>query len=367
MSVDTISIEFIIINKRLRQIRPEAVVTLAQSIRELGLLNPILITPELTDDGQEIGLYRLIAGYHRLEACRQLGMTAIAANIVTIQTVDQLLAEIDENLCRSELNHLERAEHLAERKSLYEMKYPETRHGACGGGKNGIGIRERTENEINSFSVDTAHKTGATERNIQKAVRRANNISQEIRDAIRDVASIADNSLELDALASLEEPDQKEAVRAVLDGKARSIREVIRQQEEASRPAPEQTRPQQKQEECEEQDTEPSTTLEGAQDWKRKAKDASSTVLAQKERIRTLNQERATLKDRIKALEFSLSQAAAAPRPDLLTDLEKLLGSFERNLHETPDSFPTDLLDVFENRFMDLLLLIKSINRQRYQ
>ncbi|MBF0214759.1 MAG: ParB N-terminal domain-containing protein [Magnetococcales bacterium] len=286
MSVDTISIEFIIINKRLRQIRSDAVATLAQSIRELGLLNPILITPELTDDGQEIGLYRLIAGYHRLEACRQLGMTEIAANIVTIQTVDQRLAEIDENLCRSELNHLERAEHLAERKSLYEMKYPETRHGACGGGKNGIGIRERTENEINSFSVDTAQKTGATERNIQKAVRRANNISQEIRDAIRDVASIADNSLELDALASLEEPDQKAAVRAVLDGKARSIRDIIRQLEEAARPAPEQMRPQQKQEECEEQDT----ASEGTQDWKRKAKDAASHVLAQKERIRTLNQ-----------------------------------------------------------------------------
>ncbi|MEO5346511.1 MAG: ParB/RepB/Spo0J family partition protein [Magnetococcus sp. YQC-9] len=359
MSVDTIPIEFIIINKRLRQVRPEAVAVLVQSIRELGLLNPILITPELTDDGQEIGLYRLVAGHHRLEACRQLGMTEISANIVTIQTVDQRLAEIDENLCRAELNHLERAEHLAERKSLYEMKHPQTKQGTAGASKRW----EENANEINSFASDTAQKTGATERNIQKAVRRANNISQEIRDAIRDVASIADNSLELDALASLEEPDQKAAVRAVLDGKARSIREVIRQQEEASRPVPEQTRPQQKQEECEEQDT----TSEGTQDWKRKAKDAVSHVLAQKERIRTLNQERATLKDRIKALEFSLAQAAAAPRPDLLTDLEKLLGSFERNLHEIPDSFPTDLLDVFENRFMDLLLLIKSINRQRYQ
>ncbi|MBF0629324.1 MAG: ParB N-terminal domain-containing protein, partial [Magnetococcales bacterium] len=336
--MDTIPIEFIIVCKRLRQVRPEAVTVLAQSIRELGLLNPILVTPELTDDGQDLGLFRLVAGHHRLEACRRLGMTEISANIVTIQTVDQRLAEIDENLCRAELNHLERAEHLAERKSLYEMKHPEVRNGACGGGRNGVGTRERTENEFNSFSVDTAQKTGATERNIQKAVRRANNISQEIRDAIRDVASIADNSLELDALASLEEPEQKAAVRSVLDGKARSIREVIRQQEEALQPAPEQMRHQQKQEECEDQNTEPSTASEGVPDWKRKAKDAASHVLAQKERIRTLNQERATLKDRIKALELSLAQAAAAPRPDLLTDLEKLLGSFERNLQTMMNS-----------------------------
>ncbi|MBF0182114.1 MAG: ParB N-terminal domain-containing protein [Magnetococcales bacterium] len=362
MSVDTIPIEFIIINKRLRQIRSEAVAILVQSIRELGLLNPILITPELTDDGQEIGLYRLVAGYHRLEACRQLGMTEIAANIVTIQTVDQRLAEIDENLCRSELNHLERAEHLAERKSLYEMKYPQTRQGAAGASKRW----EENANEINSFASDTAQKTGATERNIQKAVRRANNISQEIRDAIRDVASIADNSLELDALANLEEQEQKAAVRAVLDGKARSIREVIRQQEEASRAAPEQAHPPQK-EECANQNAGPSAASEDAQDWKRKAKDASSLVLAQKERIRTLNQERSTLKDRIKALEFSLAQATVAPRPDLLTDLEKLLGDVERNLQEAPDSFPSDILELFENRFMDLLLLIKSIKRKRDQ
>ncbi|CAK0770333.1 hypothetical protein WCLP8_4550001 [uncultured Gammaproteobacteria bacterium] len=50
------------------------------------------------------------------------------------------------------------------------------------------------------------------------------------------MASIADNSLELDALASLEESEQKAAVQAVLDGKARSIREVVRQKEDATRP-----------------------------------------------------------------------------------------------------------------------------------
>ncbi|MBF0214777.1 MAG: ParB N-terminal domain-containing protein, partial [Magnetococcales bacterium] len=93
--MDTIPIEFIIVCKRLRQVRPEAVTVLAQSIRELGLLNPILVTPELTDDGQDLGLFRLVAGHHRLEACRRLGMTEISANIVTIQTVDQRLAEID--------------------------------------------------------------------------------------------------------------------------------------------------------------------------------------------------------------------------------------------------------------------------------
>ncbi|MBF0182675.1 MAG: ParB N-terminal domain-containing protein [Magnetococcales bacterium] len=361
--MDTLPIEFIIVSKRLRQVRPEAVAALAQSIRELGLLNPILVTPELSDDGQEIGLFHLVAGHHRLQACKQLGMTEISANIVTIQTVDQRLAEIDENLCRSELTHLERAEHLAERKSLYEMKYPQTRQGAAGASKRW----EENANEINSFASDTAQKTGATERNIQKAVRRANNINQEVRNAIRDVASISDNSLELDALASLDEADQMAAVRAVLDGKARSIRDVVRQKEEPTRPAPEQIRQPQEHEESGNQNTEASATSDDSPDWKRRAKDASSQVLAQKERIRTLNQERSTLKDRIKSLEFSLAQASMAPRPDLPTELEKLLTDLERTLQADPDGIPSGLLEVFENRFMDLLFLIKNIRRQKNQ
>jgi ParB family transcriptional regulator, chromosome partitioning protein len=39
------------------------------------------------------------------------------------------LREIDENLVRTDLNLLERAEHLLRRKELYERLHPETRKG----------------------------------------------------------------------------------------------------------------------------------------------------------------------------------------------------------------------------------------------
>jgi ParB family chromosome partitioning protein len=45
---------------------------LAESIREFGLLRPVLITPE----------DRLIAGRRRLEACKLLGWKTIPVNVI---------------------------------------------------------------------------------------------------------------------------------------------------------------------------------------------------------------------------------------------------------------------------------------------
>ena len=61
---------------------------------------------------------------------------------------------------------------------MYEEIYPETRHGACGGGKNGVGIRGKTENVKNTSSVPpfvtaTAKRLNCSESTVQKAVHRA--------------------------------------------------------------------------------------------------------------------------------------------------------------------------------------------------
>ncbi|MBF0177962.1 MAG: ParB N-terminal domain-containing protein [Magnetococcales bacterium] len=391
-----IPIENIVVGKRLRQIRQESVDLLAGSIGEVGLMNPIVVSPILDDEGQETGVFRLIAGNHRLEAYKKLGKTEIPATIGTGSDVDQRLAEIDENLCRAELTHLERAEHLAERKSLYETKYPQTKQGTAGANKRW----DENATEIISFASDTAKRTGATDRNIRQAVRRANNISQEVRDSIRDVASIADNSLELDALASLEESEQMAAVRAVLDGKARSIREVVRQKEEATRPQV--TIPSRHSGEPEDAaETGDTSVPNGSVDWKRMYKDTSGEVLAQKERIRTLNKERTALKARIKELESSSSEPVPPPA-SLMAELEEwkrraleaeerciylghqldeinedpvrqsnrgaalkaMLDDLENNLATDPGAFQMETLNTFESRLSDLVFLIKSVKRR---
>jgi len=72
---------------------------LAQSIVQVGLLHPIVITPE----------NRLVSGRRRIEAFRQLGRDEIPVTVVhnLKEARDLLLAERDENVCRKDLTPTE--------------------------------------------------------------------------------------------------------------------------------------------------------------------------------------------------------------------------------------------------------------------
>jgi ParB/RepB/Spo0J family partition protein len=62
---------------RMKTLRPETVVNLANSMRTQGLLHPIVLRRAPTG-------YHLVAGLHRLEAARQLHWEAIRAKLVDI-------------------------------------------------------------------------------------------------------------------------------------------------------------------------------------------------------------------------------------------------------------------------------------------
>ena len=79
---------------------------LADSIRQLGLLNPITIDRENC----------LIAGLHRLEAAKMLGWPEIECTVSSLDGLQAELAEIDENIVRSGLSALEYGEALLRRK-----------------------------------------------------------------------------------------------------------------------------------------------------------------------------------------------------------------------------------------------------------
>ena len=72
-------LENIIVGERIRTLNEAKVLELVESIRELGLLNPITITDEGT----------LVAGFHRLEACRRLASEDDAFAIVPVSYFDQ--------------------------------------------------------------------------------------------------------------------------------------------------------------------------------------------------------------------------------------------------------------------------------------
>lgn len=90
-----IPLQQIVVDERHR-IRKETgdLTSLIASIQQVGLLNPIVVTAD----------YRLVAGFRRLSACRQLGWVEIEANVVPYKDNPLLLldAEVAENLMRKD-------------------------------------------------------------------------------------------------------------------------------------------------------------------------------------------------------------------------------------------------------------------------
>ena len=59
----------------------------------------------------------------------------------------------------------------------------------------------------------------------QRSIRRAQKINPKVRDRIRDHPEIADNGVELDALAAMDHAQQLKAIELVASGQAAGIRE----------------------------------------------------------------------------------------------------------------------------------------------
>ncbi|MEJ7655008.1 MAG: ParB/RepB/Spo0J family partition protein, partial [Chloroflexia bacterium] len=77
--------------------------SLAESIRENGVLQPLLVQP----DGDN---YRLIAGHRRLEAARSAGLDRVPVYVRPSSPDDNvLLLALVENLQRSDLSPLDEA------------------------------------------------------------------------------------------------------------------------------------------------------------------------------------------------------------------------------------------------------------------
>lgn len=78
---------------------------LAASIREHGVLQPLIVTPEPNSDR-----YRLIAGERRLQAARLAGLGAVPVIVRSVSDQGRLVLALIENLQRTDLNPLEAAE-----------------------------------------------------------------------------------------------------------------------------------------------------------------------------------------------------------------------------------------------------------------
>lgn len=197
-----IKLNDVVIEARLRKVDMAKVKELAESIKEIGLINPIVLSAD----------NKLLAGMHRYEAYKMLGMDEIPCLHMTADTLHQELIEIDENLVRADLHYIERGEHLARRKYIYEQLHPETKAGNA----QGIGEKARHNPAVATdtprFTADTTAKTGIAERTIRRDI----NIATSLPDKAKDVV-IGRNVNQLDAekLASMYKQDPVKAEKVV--------------------------------------------------------------------------------------------------------------------------------------------------------
>src|SRR5215510_6728562 len=98
--VASVPLAMIRVGDRSRALCEDAVVSLAESIKTIGLQTPIFVQIDPVSRDER---YLLVAGLHRLEACRRLGMAHIDALIMDLNQTERRLWEIAENLHRAEL------------------------------------------------------------------------------------------------------------------------------------------------------------------------------------------------------------------------------------------------------------------------
>lgn len=225
----------ITVGDRLRAVDAAWVEAIAESIKHNGQSTPIQVRRLVN------GRWHLVSGAHRLAACQRLGIE-VRAEVVDCDDLYARLMEIDENLFRRELNPLDRAVFLAERKALYLEVYPETKNGGHGGRrgtkekndkmsffsetKDGGRDRREEKNDKMSFSKQTAARINMSVRSIERAIRIAQNIPADVHRRLTGTP-LAEKQSDLLYLAGLEPSVQRRAVTLVVDGEVRTLRAAV--------------------------------------------------------------------------------------------------------------------------------------------
>ena len=184
MRVMSTSPDAIEVSPRRRALNQEVVASLAESIAAVGLLQPILVYQ------RQDGTVQLIAGRHRLAAAQQLGLECIDVAVVYGDEADCRLSEIAENLHRAELTAQERAEQIAE-----WVRLTDRQRGLSDN------LSGKSPGRPEGGAAAAARDLGMGEREVQRAVKIAEDITPEAKDAAR-AAGLDDNQSALSKIAA---------------------------------------------------------------------------------------------------------------------------------------------------------------------
>jgi 16S rRNA G966 N2-methylase RsmD len=204
---------------------------LAGSMAIIGLTQPIVISEDFV----------LVAGNHRLEAARQLGWETIRARVVLNDSLLNELIAIDENLIRNELNPLEQGEHLLRRGQILialgkRAQSGENQYTTMSGAGYTSGATTKTggayyapplstESKVTTYTI--AKEMGYATRTVQERMKIARDISEEVRDKIRNT-EIAGNKSELLRLAKVKDPvEQMKIAEKIVNGEVKTVKDSV--------------------------------------------------------------------------------------------------------------------------------------------
>lgn len=210
---------------RLRPVDEAWVAALAESIRDHGLEQPIVVRPNPLSPSDH---FVLVAGCHRLAAFKLLERTEIPAIVRELSQDEARLVEIDENLMRRELDPLDRAVFLAERKFVYERLHPESAHGKAKKPKKIQGDgKVVTMTTFDRFSKDAAKRTGLSEASIQRACRIYAELGPDAIARLR-ATPLAGNQAQLLLLTKMDAQRRSAAIEAAVAAKASTVSAALR-------------------------------------------------------------------------------------------------------------------------------------------
>lgn len=251
MKHQRVELKALIASAQPRPLVTEAVDKLAASIRDVGLIQPITVKPcSVMSGGLAAQGFQIVAGHHRVAACRALGWAEVDAIVIEVgEHLQAELIEIDENLCRSELTAAQRSKAIKRRKEIWEALHPvkPQRFGSVmdalglddadseNSGTTGSTIAERGPGRPKEFAAETASISGETKQSINRRVAIADALGDDLD---KVVGTSLDKGVELAALAKL-----PEAQRAPLIERAQAGEKVTARTEKTtdSAPAPDST------------------------------------------------------------------------------------------------------------------------------
>lgn len=220
MNLTRISLARLTASNQPRPLLTAQVDMLAASIKDVGLIQPITVTQCVAVAGVAEQGFQIVAGHHRVAACRALGWMEIDALVIEDAShLQSELIEIDENLCRAELTAAQRSGYTKRRKQIWEALHPEIQ--VAQAAPPVIGYASPPP-QTQGFAAATAAATGQSKATTNRAIARA--------DAIGDVAltkvanTSLDSGVELDALAKLPAPERAQLVERAAAGEKVSAR-----------------------------------------------------------------------------------------------------------------------------------------------